>query len=228
MLSALRRASASADGSRQRTVSNAENRARNCAPSICWHLRRKKVGTTNLRGAFHRTTVCMDRRSCACNWRPRKHQLRAKRMKRAFIACLAITSWMLTVSAEAALYEVIPTSYERNVLNSSYIYIATIFDNTDGRVFMCSVTHTELSGKSLTYNCRDRSRDIHSVLTPSPDLTTTIQSSTWQAMLPTGGFWQINAKSGDLQFCLAVQGDSDLYRPVHGCIKLDWKAAKPF
>jgi len=98
-------------------------------------------------------------------------------MKRAFIACLAITSWMLTVSAEAALYEVIPTSYERNVLNSSYIYIATIFDNTDGRVFMCSVTHTELSGKSLTYNCRDRSRDIHSVLTPSPDLTTTIQSS---------------------------------------------------
>ena len=161
-------------------------------------------------------------------WRPKKHQLRAKRMKRAFIACLAITSWMLTVSAEAALYEVIPTSYERNVLNSSYIYIATIFDNTDGRVFICSVTHTELSGKSLTYNCRDRSRDIRSVLTPSPDLTTTIQSSTWQVLLPTGGFWQINAKSGDLQFCLAVQGDSDLNRPVNGCIKVDWKAGKPF
>jgi hypothetical protein len=149
-------------------------------------------------------------------------------MKRAFIACLAITSWMLTVSAEAAFYEVIPTSYERNVLNSSYIYIATIFDNTDGRVFICSVTHTELSGKNLTYNCRDRSREIRSVLTPSPDLTTTIQSSTWQVLLPTGGFWQINAKSGDLQFCLAVQGDSDLYRPVNGCIKLDWKAGKPF
>ena len=62
--------------------------------------------------------------------------------------CLAITSSILTVSAEAASYEVIPTSYERNVLNSSYIYIATIFDNTDGRVFICSVTHTELSGKS--------------------------------------------------------------------------------
>ena len=149
-------------------------------------------------------------------------------MKRAFIACLAITSWMLTVSAEAALYEVVPTSYERNVLNSSYIYIATIFDNTVVRVFICSVTHTELSGKSLTYNCRDSSRDIRSVLAPSPDLTTIIQSSSWQVLLPRGGFWQINAKSGDLQFCLAVQGDSDLYRPVNGCIKLDWKGGKQF
>ena len=68
----------------------------------------------------------------------------------------------------------------------------------------------------------------YSTLTPSADLTTTIQSSSWQGVLPSAGFWQINAKSGDLQFCLALQGQSDLYRPINGCIKLDWKTAKPF
>jgi hypothetical protein len=155
-------------------------------------------------------------------------QLGVKRMQRASAGCLAIISWMFSISAEAASYEVIPTSYDRNVLNSSYTYVATIFDNTDGRVFICSVTHTEMPGKTLTYSCRDQSREIRSVLTPSADLTTTIQSSSWQGVLPSAGFWQINAKSGDLQFCLALQGQSDLYRPINGCIKLDWKTAKPF
>ena len=144
-------------------------------------------------------------------------------MKRAFIACLAITSWMLTVSAEAALYEVIPTSYERNVLNSSYIYIATIFDNTDGRVFMCSVTHTELSGKSLTYNCRDRSRDIHSVLTPSPDLTTTIQSSTWQRRRPERGTelrGNVRGQCGGFDRGVALPVQRAPHRPGSGCNRL--------
>ena len=81
-------------------------------------------------------------------------------MQRASAGCLAIISSILSISAEAASYEVIPTSYDRNVLNSSYTYVATIFDNTDGRVFICSVTHTEMSGKTLTYSCRDQSREI--------------------------------------------------------------------
>jgi hypothetical protein len=68
-----------------------------------------------------------------------------------------------------------------------------------------------MSGTTLTYSCRDQSRDIGSVLTPSADLTTNIQSSSWQGVLPSAGFWQINAKSGDLQFCLALQAQSDLY-----------------
>jgi hypothetical protein len=149
-------------------------------------------------------------------------------MQRTLTGCLAIIPWMFSISAEGASYEVIPTTYDRNVLNSSYTYVATIFDNTDGRVFICSVTHTEMSGKSLTYSCRNQSNEIHSVLTPSADLTTTIQSSSWQGVLPSAGFWQINAKSGDLQFCLALQGQNDLYRPTNGCIKVDWKATKPF
>ena len=149
-------------------------------------------------------------------------------MQRTCIVCWPIISWMLLASAEATSYEVIPTNYERNVINSSYIYVATVFDNTEGRVFICSVTYTEISGKTLAYSCHDQSREIRSVLTPSAELTTTIQSSSWQALLPTPGFWQINAKSGDLQFCLALQGQSGLYRPINGCIKLDWRAGKPF
>jgi hypothetical protein len=42
-------------------------------------------------------------------------------MQRACIVCWPIISWMLLASAEAASYEVIPTNYERNVINSSYI-----------------------------------------------------------------------------------------------------------
>src|SRR5712672_2978352 len=45
---------------------------------------------------------------------------------------------------------------------------------------------------------------------------------------PSAAFWQINAKSGDLQFCLAIQGESgELYRPSKGCIKVDRRSAKP-
>jgi hypothetical protein len=151
-----------------------------------------------------------------------------KSMKRAFAAgCLTAVPWMVSISAEAASYEVIPTSYDRNVLNSSYTYVATIFDNVDGKVFVCSVTHTEISGKALTYSCRDQSKELRSALAPSADLTTTLQSFNWLGPLPSAGFWQINAKSGELQFCLALQGQSDLYRPTNGCIKLDWKSAKP-
>lgn len=151
-----------------------------------------------------------------------------KSMKRAFAAgCLTAVPWMVSISAEAASYEVIPTSFDRNVLNSSYTYVATIFDNVDGKVFVCSVTHTEISGKALTYSCRDQSKELRSALAPSADLTTTLQSFNWLGPLPSAGFWQINAKSGELQFCLALQGQSDLYRPTNGCIKLDWKSAKP-
>lgn len=134
---------------------------------------------------------------------------------------------MVSISAEAASYEIIPTSYDHNVLNSSYTYVATIFDNVDGKVFVCSVTHTEISGKALTYNCRDQSKEFGSTLAPSADLTTTLQASNWLGPLPSAGVWQINAKSGELQFCLALQGSSDLYRPPNGCIKLDWRSAKP-
>jgi len=156
------------------------------------------------------------------------HTDERKSMKRAFAGCLAATSWIVSVSAEAAPYEVIPTSYDRNVLNSSYTYVATVFDNIEGKVFVCSVTHTEISGKALTYSCRDRSKELRSALAPSADLATTLQSSNWLGPLPSAAFWQINAKSGDLQFCLAMPGESDLYRPTSGCIKLDWRSAKPF
>jgi hypothetical protein len=149
-------------------------------------------------------------------------------MKRAFAGCLAAFSSMASISAGATPYEVIPTSYDRNVLNSSYTYVATVFDNIDGKVFVCSVTHTEISGKALTYSCRDRSKELRSALPASADLTTTVQSSNWLGPLPSAGFWQINAKSGDLQFCLPMPGDSDLYRPASGCIRLDWRSAKPF
>jgi hypothetical protein len=84
-------------------------------------------------------------------------------MQRTCIVCWPIISWMLLASAEAASYEVIPTNYERNVINSSYIYVATVFDNTEGRVFVCSVTYTEISGKTLAYSCHDQSREIRSV-----------------------------------------------------------------
>ena len=144
-------------------------------------------------------------------------------MKCTFTGFVVAVSCIASVSAEAASYEVIPTSYDRNVLNSSYTYVATIFDNIDGKVFVCSVTHTEIS--ALMYSCRDRSKELHSALAPSADLTTTVQASNLLGPLPSAAFSQINAKSGDLQFCLAIQGDSsDLYRPMDGCIKLDWKS----
>lgn len=111
-----------------------------------------------------------------------------KSMKRAFAAgCLTAVPWMVSISAEAASYEVIPTSYDRNVLNSSYTYVATIFDNVDGKVFVCSVTHTEISGKALTYSCRDQSKELRSALAPSADLTTTLQSFNWLGPCPRRG-----------------------------------------
>jgi hypothetical protein len=149
-------------------------------------------------------------------------------MQRVLAAYLAVLLWIASAPADAASYEVVPTSYERNVLNSSYTYVAMVFDNIDGKVFGCSVTYTEISGRALTYSCRDRSKELRSALPASADLTTSLQSSNWLGPLPSAGFWQINAKSGDLQFCLAIPGDSDLYRPPSGCIRLDWRSAKPF
>ena len=135
------------------------------------------------------------------------------------------TGFVLALSCIASVYpsrspryEVIPTSYDHNVLNSSYTYVATIFDNIDGKVFVCSVTHTEISGKHSRIAVVTGRRSLRSVLAPSADLTTTVQASNLLGPLPSAAFWQINAKSGDLQFCLAFQSDSsDLYRPTsHG------------
>ena len=148
-------------------------------------------------------------------------------MRRLLIGCIAVASWIYP--ARAAQYEVIPTTYDHNVTSSSYNYQATIFDNVSGKVFVCTTTYTELSGKTLTYTCYDHSKEMVSTLTPSGDLNTTIQSSNWQGSLPVAGFWQINSKSGDLQFCLASQRPSYPYRPANNnCIRLDWKDAKPF
>jgi hypothetical protein len=44
---------------------------------------------------------------------------------------------------------------------------------------------------------------------------------------PEPGFWQINSKSGDLQFCLALQGTNCPCRTTNNCVRLDWKDAKP-
>src|ERR1700733_14187762 len=131
-------------------------------------------------------------------------------MQRLLIGCMAVISWIH--SAEAAQYEVIPTTYDHNVTSSSYNYQATIFDNVGGKVLVCTTTYTELSGKTLTYTCYDHSKEMVSTLTPSGDLNTTIQSSNWQGSLPVAGFWQINSKSGDLQFCLASQRPRFPYR----------------
>ena len=104
------------------------------------------------------------------------------------------------------LLEVIPTTYEHTVLNSAYNYQATIFDNVSGRVFVCTAAYIELAGKALAYSCIDRSTEMGSTLPPSGDLNTIVQSSNWQGSLPVAGLWQINSKSGDLQFCLAMAG----------------------
>jgi len=98
-------------------------------------------------------------------------------MQRLLIGCLAVTSWSYPV--QAAQYEVIPTTYDHSVANSSYNYQATVFDNINGKVFVCTTTYTELSGKTLTYNCYDHSKEMISTLKPSGDLNTTIQSSNW-------------------------------------------------
>jgi hypothetical protein len=148
-------------------------------------------------------------------------------MRRLLIGCIAVASWIYP--ARAAQYEVIPTTYDHNVTSSSYNYQATIFDNVSGKVFVCTTTYTELSEKALTYTCYDHSKEMISTLTPSSDLNTTIQSSNWQGSLPVAGFWQINSRSGGLQFCLATQRPSYPYRPENNnCIRLDWKDAKPF
>jgi hypothetical protein len=138
-----------------------------------------------------------------------------------FVAGLAETHPL-----RAAQYEVIPTTYDHNILNHAYNYQATIFDNVGGRVFVCTATYIELAGKTLSYSCVDRSREMGSTLPPSGDLNTIIQSPNWQGSLPVAGLWQINSKSGDLQFCLAWLGDSTLFRPAQNCIKLGWKDPK--
>ncbi|MGZ5812056.1 MAG: hypothetical protein ACXWJR_00190 [Xanthobacteraceae bacterium] len=107
-------------------------------------------------------------------------------MQRLLIGCMAVVSWIH--SAKAAQYEVIPTTYDHNVTSSSYNYQATIFDNVGGKVFVCTTTYTELSGKTLTYTCYDHSKEMVSTLTPSGDLNTTIQSSNWRGIVAGGWF----------------------------------------
>jgi hypothetical protein len=61
-------------------------------------------------------------------------------MQRMFTGCIAVISWIYPT--HAAQYEVIPTTYDHNVTSSSYNYQATIFDNVNGKVFVCTATYT--------------------------------------------------------------------------------------
>jgi hypothetical protein len=141
-------------------------------------------------------------------------------MKRTLIAFSVAILTSTTVAASP--YEVIPTASSYQSSNAEYIYVATVFDNLKGKMFICSVG--AIKSAKLIYSCADASNYRLSAIPPSADIQTSVQLSVSQARLLGGGFWQMNSKSGDLQFCLAPE---PAYSNPNPCIMIDWKGSKP-
>jgi len=128
--------------------------------------------------------------------------------------------------AAAATYEVLPSVSNSLASGTQTYYWAQVLDNTNGKTFACSVKFDRTAKPALSYTCHDESNNTPTAISPSDALNTSIQVSISNYRPSVGALWQINSKTGDLQFCLTTEPSS--VRPkVVPCIKLDWKIAPP-
>jgi hypothetical protein len=128
--------------------------------------------------------------------------------------------------AYAASYEVVPTITVPSTATNSFYYWAMVYDNTSGMTYSCTVQyHNAPANVPMLPLCYDVTKSFKSILPPSGDLVTAVQPRADQFSAPAIGIWQINSKTGDLQFCLTREGGINL--PSNGCIRVTWKGTPP-
>jgi len=135
---------------------------------------------------------------------------------------------LMTHAANAASYEVVP-SFTPKSASSAHVtrYNANIFDHAHGKAYSCWVDRTFEPAASLSFGCHVLAKEHTSLLPPSGDITTAVDSSGRpNTRVALDGLWQINSNTGDLQFCLAYEG-GNAHLPPNSCIKIDWKGAPP-
>ena len=135
---------------------------------------------------------------------------------------------LMSHAAHAASYEVVP-SFTPKSASSAIVtrYNANIFDHAHGKAFSCWVDRTFEPAAALSFGCHDLAKEHTSLLPPSGNITTAVDSSGRpNSRVEFDGLWQINSDTGDLQFCLAYEGRSAPL-PPNRCIKIDWKGAPP-
>jgi hypothetical protein len=126
-----------------------------------------------------------------------------------------------------ASYEVVPTIIAYQVKQDIYDYWANVYDNTAGATYRCTVQYSagRVGAPLVQSQCYDLTKNLKSVLPPSSDIVTIAQpTQTTPSSSPYAGIWQIDSKTGDLQFCLSTDS---LNLPTNGCVKLNWRGAPP-
>jgi hypothetical protein len=149
-------------------------------------------------------------------------------MKRLLIGCVMLT--LCGTIANADPYEVIPFHTKSFPAVNATSYQAMVLDNKTGSIYLCAVlwqvvTLTQPPG-ALTSTCGNLSKKITSTLSPSANLTTKVQiqdnPTLAENVLLVPGLWQINSKTGDLQFCLTSE-----FPGHNSCVKLIWRGSPP-
>lgn len=85
---------------------------------------------------------------------------------------------LMTHAANAASYEVVPSFTPRMASSAAVMrYNANIFDHAHGKAYSCWVDRTLEPAASLSYRCHDLAKEHTSLLPPSSDITTAVNSS---------------------------------------------------
>jgi hypothetical protein len=146
-------------------------------------------------------------------------------MKRLLIGCGMLT--FCGTIANADLYEVIPFHATSIPAVNAASYQALVLDNKTGSIYLCAIllqSHIDLGKTSdaLTSTCNNYSKKITSTLSPSQNLVSKVQiqenPTLAQNVLRVPGLWQINSKTGDVQFCLTSESSAPA-----SCVKLVWR-----
>ena len=144
-------------------------------------------------------------------------------MRRLFLACAI--GMLLVGAASAAPYELIPASVSHGAIyTDERLYWAYLLDNSNGKVFLCSVAYK--SESELVSHCQDDTSRFKSKLAPSDAIVSRIFFSSYEfkLSLPAGGLWQIDSKTGDAQFCIVSPRDIKVVGDR--CLKLEWKVSQ--
>jgi hypothetical protein len=145
-------------------------------------------------------------------------------MKRLLIGCGMLT--LCGTIANADLYEVIPFHTISIPAVNAASYQALVLDNKTGSIYLCAVLLQTLvdlgkTSAALSSTCSNYSKKIASTLSPSPNLISKVQIQENPTLAPNvlrvPGLWQINSKTGAVQFCLT----SEISAPA--CVKLVWR-----
>ena len=145
-------------------------------------------------------------------------------MKKVLIAGTAL--FLVSQSAFAASFEVFPYSGTSDIAKESmdHTFRAIVFDNATRNIYYCTTTIHILKGSTyMSYTCA-RSKNHKSILPVSPNVQTSIHAGStggglYESVL---GAWQIDAATGDLQFCFppGVLNNKDI---ANDCMKIDYK-----